>query len=699
LNLKKYALWLAATFSYQSFASEINLGNDVIATHPNSQSIPFLKSQKTVFSSELKLAKPAGKYIDLMVWFQPNYVEILGIESAISRMDRWVGKINESLFEATSEYTVRLVNAETSLVLSNDLLPWSDFLDSDSNPVSGAGSIFQNALFNSYDNKYEYRMVQIYQPDLVMLVRDHRDSDELGSTVGLGAYLGELSIIFDLVAEGGAWVDLYDLVAAHEIGHNLGAHHETANVIDGNYQPEARAYTCVFNTVMWSSISVDNHQFFSDPFKTYEGEICGDVDVANNAKVVRENAAIASTRREPLPSRGEVSFSQLTYSFGEVDVSGYLQLVRTGDLTASAQVDIIFESDTATSGVDMLEDKVRVIFNEGQSEAYALIHVENDGLVEGQEFINARLRFPVGLTIENDTARIRIDDGSTGSNGEFLVSVTGAVYEGDPVTVQVVRFNGSIGENFIIIDAVSGGASPSATINKDFAGGTWQLSFLDGETTKSLQIQTFDDVIFEQNESFDIIASNYLGVPITNAISSVVIVNNDNDYTDGNPDNRGEFIVETSNSNTYEDAGPIEIKVYRINGSDTFENIILKVTGDGLVVGHVEKTILFTPGQSEIIYSIPVIDNEVYSGESFVTSISIKSNDAAKILTSSASVTVFDNEIKPPGFVDSPGAGGESPTSGDGDEVPSETQSGGPMGVLIIFLIILKLSRRNKVNI
>lgn len=690
-------LLIAVAFSFQSSAKEANLANDSIPINASSKSIASLDLQSKSFPNTRSNSKIAEEVIDLLVFFQPNYIELIGYEAAINRVDRWVKKINESVASAGSSFEVRLVNAETAVVLNDDSVAWSDSLDEEGNNIRGVLSIIEDSIYNLSKDSYESQIVEKYRPDLIMFVRDYRSSDDLGNTVGMASYKGELSVIFDDVNKG-VFYDFYDQVAAHEIGHNLGAHHEAESIVDGEYEPKARAFSCVFNTVMWSTINDDNHQFFSDPFRTYQGEFCGDIETANNSNVVLKNAQIVSTRRNQISPYGEVFFSKDAYSYGEKGGAGLIQLSRTGDLSKSVSVDIVLQSASAILGVDVKDEMLRVVFNEGEAESNALIHIFDDGLVEGQEYLNAYLRFPSGITISNTPATINLDDGALGSNGEFVVSVSSSVYEGQPVTVIVDRINGTTGENFIIIDAVSGSVAPSAIANRDFAAGTWQLSFADGEESKTIQIQTIDDLIYEQDEVFAVYATNYLGVPINNAQNLVFILNNDNDYNDNLPDIRGEFIIEVDTLDYYEDGVSIDVDINRTNGDDTFENLVFSISTIGNagsdVIRNFSENILFVPGLSTFIISVPIKDNSTYSGESTSFLMSISSDSNATILKDNITVTVFDNELKPQGWV------GEDSSSDMPEEpvaIPGEDNSGGSFSSLLMLLVFFNLALRYKV--
>lgn len=136
--------------------------------------------------------------------------------------------------------------------------------------------------------------------DLITLIRPHdietRGSCGIAYLFGAGSTAG-VNVLSDGVS---SWSICSDETYAHEVGHNLGAEHQnganspsagfgTAHVVIGQY-----------NTVMGSFGTGDPNRFlrlqrFSNPQQLCGGQPCGIINVADNARRLRDNmAAVAS---------------------------------------------------------------------------------------------------------------------------------------------------------------------------------------------------------------------------------------------------------------------------------------------------------------------------------------------------------------------------------------------------------------------
>tara|TARA_Y100001956_G_scaffold79851_1_gene93901 strand:+ start:130080 stop:132197 length:2118 start_codon:yes stop_codon:yes gene_type:complete len=681
--------------------------SDLLISHPNEE-IASISDQPELHISS---TSDASGIIDLIVFYQPAYVHQLGYVNAINRTLTWVDAINQSLLDSGVGYSVNLVNAEISQTMTtNDELPWND-IETEGSFEFGASSLIQDAIFNSVTRAYEYEMIQQFQPDLVMYVRDWREDDELDDVVGLASYKGELSIVFDPVTYDADTRALFEYVAAHEIGHNLGAHHESSEELSSStyVESDARAYNCNGRTVMWSTASTDNHLFFSDPYRLEGNSYCGEIGGADNARVIRSVAPVVSSRRSVDEVNSTIGFSESNFVAGELDGHAYVTVTRQGNVDLMSTVDVLITDENATD--DFGNTRVRVTFESGETEKTALFAINDDDIGEGSESFNLGLMFPYAADLGLDSAVLSVDDGVKGSVGEFVVTVTSSVYEGDDITVTVDRVNGSAGSTFVIIDAVNGSSDSPAVSPLDFVAGTWQLNFADGELQKTLTIQTIDDSKVENEESLSILASNYLGVSVSPSSQVVTIVDNDTAPSPGL--SRGTFSLFSQSESYSENVGSIELKILRSDGDDTTESLILNVVGDGYRTGNIEKVLTFEPGDVEKTVLIPVIDNEEYTGRETTLTASIKSEENASFLVPEITLLIVEDDppTAPGGSLPDEGdEGGDGvvdgddgdDTEGDNDEEPSSETGAGSLGLLLGFylvaLVVLRRVNFKKVN-
>ncbi|WP_218309858.1 Calx-beta domain-containing protein [Alteromonas antoniana] len=629
--------------------------------------------------------------IDLQIWFQPDYVTTLTLKGATQRAERWVKAINEGLAESGVIQHVNLVDAQVSPTLGHySDLPWNSYEDELGVLQEGVGSKIKNAIYNEAESRYENQFLNVYQPDLIMVVRDYRDDDEI-EYLGLATLNGDFSAIFDRYAgdeESSQWKGIYDKLALHEIGHNLGAGHEISDQSStGNLEPDAHASTCVNNTVMWSTIDQFTHPFFSDPEKQFETIYCGALGVEDNSRVISVNAPRAVNRRTPLTPSSSIGFGRTTYIANEEDQRIVIDITRDGDIEDVAYVDMhIVGLGNATPGLDTVAENVRVEFEPGVANKEIVLEIVSDDFNEGQEVFDLLLKYPGQTTIrqENSKSQLIIDDGASGELSTFDVSVPSEVFEGQDIEVNLIRSGNTQGNAFVIVDAVPGSTGQAATIPQDFPGGTVQVNFSDGETRKSILFPTINDLYDEPDKSIDIVASNYLGATIIGARQSVILLDDDEDYSE--PFSRGEFYIEASDTYIRENAGSFTLKIYRVNGSDSTEIIELELNGGGTTVQDMRKTIYFAEGIAEVEVTVTVYDNTTYSGTSAVITAAIASPDDAPIKVNNVQIEVADDD-------EGDESGNNQQESGEGAQT-SPHSGGGSVGYLWVLAALL-LFRKN----
>lgn len=86
---------------------------------------------------------------------------------------------------------------------------------------------------------------------------------------------------------------------AHEIGHNFGADHDAANEVGGYRYGHGHVVPGRFRTIMSYPCEAPcpRINYWSSPLVTYKGEVLGDAETSDNARVLRERAAVVAAFR------------------------------------------------------------------------------------------------------------------------------------------------------------------------------------------------------------------------------------------------------------------------------------------------------------------------------------------------------------------------------------------------------------------
>ncbi len=137
--------------------------------------------------------------------------------------------------------------------------------------------------------------------------------------------------------------------------------------------------------------------------------------------------------------------------------------------------------------------------------------------------------------------------GDPGNPGTLqLEAASYSVPEGTPqLTVNVLRTGGTDGD--VAIDFASGDIS--AIDGSDYSGVAGTLSFLDGETSKSITVSIADDTVFEATETFALTLSNPSGGASPGSPMAATVSIIDDDLPPGPTDADGDGFDENADCN------------------------------------------------------------------------------------------------------------------------------------------------------
>jgi len=224
-------------------------------------------------------------------------------------------------------------------------------------------------------------------------------------------------------------------------------------------------------------------------------------------------------------------------------------------------------------------------------------------------------------------------------NAAYSVAENGA-----QVQVTVTRTGGSDGAVSVDYATVDG----SANAGSDYTATTDTLNFLDGQTSKTIDIPIVDDIVYEGNESFTVGLSNAgggatLGVQVT---TTVTITENDT------PPSAGTLQFSGPDFGVAENAGPAVITVSRTGGSDGAVAVDYASSDGSASAGNdftvASGTLNFADGQVSDTFNVAILDDPVYEGDETLTlSLSNPTNSATLGNPASATLTINENDPVP----------------------------------------------------
>lgn len=203
---------------------------------------------------------------------------------------------NQSALNSESTPRLRLLNAIAS-----------------KNPSSGDLNTDHNRLKISNDGYFDDVLAQrnLYGADLVSLI-------SLSSNYcGYGTLVGYFTTVSKNCSIG-------NLSFAHEVGHNLGAHHDIENYTASGYNHGHRFYGSdgvLYRTVM-SYAPGARMAFFSNPLLLFQGTPTGVESVSENARKITETAQMIANLNNPkTPSiNPHIELSSSSVNFGNVNL-------------------------------------------------------------------------------------------------------------------------------------------------------------------------------------------------------------------------------------------------------------------------------------------------------------------------------------------------------------------------------------------
>jgi ELWxxDGT repeat protein len=295
---------------------------------------------------------------------------------------------------------------------------------------------------------------------------------------------------------------------------------------------------------------------------------------------------------------------------------------------------------------------------------------------------------PSDLTVFNGRVFFAANDGVAGSevwsagNSPGALQFSGAtatVFEnGGTVALTVTRTGGSDGP--VSVSYAAGGGTAVAGVNYLPASGV--LTFLDGETSKTITINVLDDGQVTANRTLNLTLTAPTGGATLGTTSTAVltIVN-----TDGNG---GVLQFNPSTVSVNENAGSVALTVTRTGGTQGAVSVRYAVTG-GTAVGGVNYslaagTLNFAAGEAIKTIPVTILDDGLFTANRTLNVTLSGATGGASLGTASTAVlTIVNTDAPPAGTLQFSAAGYSVAENGGGVQI-TVTRSGGTNGTVSV---------------
>lgn len=187
-------------------------------------------------------------------------------------------------------------------------------------------------------------------------------------------------------------------------------------------------------------------------------------------------------------------------------------------------VDYATSDGSATSPDDFTAVSGTVVFPKRTTERTITIPIATDSQVEGDETFLVTLSNPSGASLGTATATGTIvnDD-----QGPSITTANTVVYEGNSGTTTATFHVGLTVPSATTVTVDYATADGTAFEPGDYQATSGTLTFLPGETDKTVDVQVVGDTDYEDAEVFQLVLSNAVGAPIGVNNVGCLIINDD----------------------------------------------------------------------------------------------------------------------------------------------------------------------------
>ena len=176
---------------------------------------------------------------------------------------------------------------------------------------------------------------------------------------------------------------------------------------------------------------------------------------------------------------------------------------------------------TAGDPGDYTGVSTNVTFNPGSTQQTLAIALVNDTTDENNETFEVQLSSPVNATISDNLSVVTITD----DDAPPSLSIAAASAADDNTTLSATVTLSAA--SALQVDVNYATADGTATAGNDYTSDSGTLTFTPGQTSQSIPISIFGDVIDEEDEDFTITLSGATNASIASAQATMTITDND----------------------------------------------------------------------------------------------------------------------------------------------------------------------------
>jgi len=348
---------------------------------------------------------------------------------------------------------------------------------------------------------------------------------------------------------------------------------------------------------------------------------------------------------------GAFEFSSAAYSVNETGLQAAITVRRTGgsagpnpDGSGSVSAQFSTLPGTGVPGVNYTPVTNNVVFGPGQVIQQVFVPILDDKVITPDKTVNLVLANPTAPAILGDQTNAVL----TIFNTDSAISFFGPSYQVSKnvpsglASITIIRTGGAFDTNTVGFATTTNG---TAVIGTDYTPTNSTVTFNPGDTSKIVQIAINNNNLPEGDRTVTMLISNLPTGTVTLASpTNAVLTIKDTAFSPG------QLSLSSTNYFVNEGDGTATITVIRTGGSSGTVSAYYYTTPGTAIPGlnyiSVSNSISFSDGQTNRIFTVPLIDNNVaQSVVSFnVSLLTNLSSGTTLAYPSNAQVFISDND-------------------------------------------------------